>query len=431
MKKTEVHYSEEAEKAVLGCMLVHPKKSLPKFDEALKFSDFFVPAHRILAEIICYIDSCGHEVDVLTVHQELCDRKLDSKVGSPGILADLMSGYVSHETMESYIRIVVKKSKYRALMEMAEGIRSKLEEGEDIETVLSGVQALVDNASTVKEGRIYSGKAPWDALYAYIDSCPLERQKTWLKTGFMQLDACVNSLRPGRSYVIAARPGIGKTALALNIMRNLLIEKKPCGMVSLEMSESEVRQRMLANHASIDTRKIENGLDADGKLKANLVRSEVEAWPLHVLEQSSMNIADLRLRVRQLAHLGCKVIFVDYLQLLSSEDPRASKKKHEELGEITRLTKVMARTFNIPIVMLVQLARMDKDSEPDLENLAGSDSIGRDADCVIIMYKEGEAPDNRRVPITWKIAKNRQGPRGKIPTNFDGPLVRFTEKGIE
>jgi replicative DNA helicase len=428
-KKKEVKYNHEAEQAVVGCMIGHPKEVIPKVADVLKTSDFFVPAHQILVEVICLLEENGKPVDVMTIHESLVERKLDVEVGSPGILGELLTAYPLHYNVDSYIQMVLRQSKYRNLIKMVRSLEEMTLSEEPIEEILNASQAILDDIGTIRDGEISHGKAGWEDLYTHIHANIEELQRKWIKTGFMQLDASLNGLRPGRSYVIAARPGIGKTALALNMVRNLCMNEKACGLITMEMDDTECRLRILSNHASIDTRRIENGCSDAEKAVLDGLRPEVEKWPIHVLDQSTMSLSDLRKRARQLVKMGCKAIFIDYLQLMHPDDAR--KKSYDSLTEITRTIKVMARRYQVPFITLVQLNRAERngDGEPDLENLAGSDSVGRDADCVIILYKDGEGSDFRHVPITWKIAKNRQGPRGKIATNFDGPLVRFTEKG--
>jgi replicative DNA helicase len=452
-----VLYSAEAEKAVLGCMVAQPGEVIDEATNTLGKEDFFVPAHQEIFAALREMRNSAQAVDVMTIHQWLTDRKLAEAVGSPGILADLLVGFATHLNVGSYIRIVKEKSLLRCLQAACSTIV------QDITEMPDTVAAVLDRAETaifkVTDSGLTQSTVPArdeiDKAIKLIEN--FQKRKGHLQgisTGFHKLDELTAGWKAGEMIVLAARPGQGKTALALTFARRALEQrydeasdgwKKPghaVGMFSLEMTNEQLMLRLLASYGSESLSRIRSGeLDEHAMQKLRMIAADMREWPLYLDDSSFLTINQLRGKARRMKdRSGIEMLVVDYLQLLRSESAQAKDNRQNEVAEISRGIKALAKELEIPIIILAQLNRRSEEAgkgknEPALHNLRESGAIEQDADVVLLLHRpdpEKDEEGNERqvgpiIPYSLNIAKQRNGPTDRLELLFHSSYTRFDD----
>jgi replicative DNA helicase len=447
-------YSAEAEKAVLGCMMAQPAEVMNEATETLSKQDFFVPAHQEIFEGLRELYNSAQAIDVMTVHQWLTDRKMAEAVGSPGILAELLVGFATHLNVGSYIRIVKDKSLLRCLQAACSSIVQDIADAPDaVSTVLDRAESeifAVTNMGLTNSTR--TAKDEIESAIALIEN--FQKNKGHLKgisTGFHKLDEATTGWQPGDMIVLAARPGQGKTALALTFARHALDQRydeatdswkkpgHPVGIFSLEMTNPQLMLRLLAAYGSESLQRIRQGdLDEHSLQKLRMVAGDMKECPLYLDDSSFLTINQLRgkaRRMKQRWNIG--LLIVDYLQLLRSESAQAKDNRQNEVAEISRGIKALAKELSIPIIILAQLNRRSEESkaEPALHNLRESGAIEQDADVVMLLHREEAEKDQDGqekqhgpvIPYILNIAKQRNGPTERLNILFHAPYTRFDD----
>jgi replicative DNA helicase len=447
-------YSEDAEKAVLGCMLAQPHEVINDATETLSKNDFYVPGHREIFDALRELYNSGQAIDVLSVHQWLTDRKLAEAVGSPGILGELLTAYATHLNVGSYIRIVKDKSLLRCLQLACSTIVQDIADAPDaVSTVLDRAESEIFAVTNM--GLTNSTRAAKDEIEAAITLIEsFQKNKGHLKgigTGFHKLDELTTGWQPGDMVVLAARPGQGKTALALTFARHALDQrydeatdswKKPghgVGIFSLEMTNAQLMLRLLAAYGSESLQRIRQGdLDEHALQKLRMVAADMKEWPLYLDDSSYLTINQLRGKARRMKQRwNIDLLIVDYLQLLRSESAQAKDNRQNEVAEISRGIKALAKELHIPIIILAQLNRRSEEAkaEPALHNLRESGAIEQDADMVLLLHRteaekdtEGnERPHGPVMPYVLNIAKQRNGPTERLDILFHSYYTRFDD----
>ena len=457
MLSPTVLYSAEAEKAVLGCMLAQPADVIVEVIETLVKEDFFVPAHQEIFAALRDMDSAGQSVDAISLHQWLTDRKIAEAIGSPGILAEIYTGFATHLNVGSYIKIVKEKSLLRCLQGACSTIVA------DIADMPDSVASVLDRAETaifqVTNMGLTQSTVPAreeiDKAIKLIEN--FQNRKGHLQglpTGFHKLDEMTAGWKAGEMIVLAARPGQGKTALALTFARHALDQrydeatdawKKPghaVGMFSLEMTNEQLMLRLLASFGSESLGRIRSGeLDDVSMQKLRMIAADMREWPLYLDDSSFLSINQLRGKARRMKdRYGIEMLVIDYLQLLKSESAQAKDNRQNEVAEISRGIKALAKELSIPIIILAQLNRRSEEagkgrSEPALHNLRESGAIEQDADVVLLLHRHDAEKDeegNERqmgpvIPYSLIIAKQRNGPTDKLDILFNSPYTRFDD----
>jgi replicative DNA helicase len=449
-----VLYSAEAEKAVLGCMMAQPAEVINDATVALSKEDFFVPAHQEIFGAMREMYNLSQAIDVMTIHQWLVDRKLADAVGSPGILAELLVGFATHLNVASYIQIVKDKSLLRCLQlacstivqdiaDMPDSVPSVLDRAESAIFQVTN-QGLTNSTVTARE--------EIDRAIALIEAFQNRKGHLHgLPTGFHKLDEMTAGWKAGEMIVLAARPGQGKTALALTFARHALDQrydeatdswKKPghaVGMFSLEMTNEQLMLRLLAAYGSESLQRIRQGeLDEHSMQKLRLVAADMKEWPFYLDDSSFLTINQLRGKARRMKdRWGIDLLVIDYLQLLRSESSQAKDNRQNEVAEISRGIKALAKELSIPIIILAQLNRRSEEnkSEPALHNLRESGAIEQDADVVLLLHRKDSEKDqdgNEQqtgpvIPYSLNIAKQRNGPTDRLDILFHAPYTRFDD----
>ncbi|WP_237394905.1 replicative DNA helicase [Methylacidimicrobium sp. AP8] len=441
-------YSAEAERAVLGSLLVHPELVLNQAFETLSSDDFFVPAHRVLFDLLRSMDARHQAIDVLTVHQNLVDSNLAAQVGSPAILAELATSFSSHLNIGTYIQLVKDKSLLRHLHQACCSIVQRIvDEPQPTSAVLDHAEReifRVTNLSLTRSSVPVSIELR--RALELVDSFHRRKGKLFgIPTGFYELDMLTTGWQKGDMVVLAARPGVGKTALGLTFARQAIrqrydVEKDAwvqpghaVGFFSLEMTNPQIMLRLLASVASESLQKIRRGeLDDSALEKLRRISADAQEWPLYLDDSSGLTIHQLRAKARRMKdQYKIELLIVDYLQLLRSDSPQARENRQVEIAEISRGLKALAKELDIPVIVLAQLNRRVEEgkAEPALHHLRESGAIEQDADVVLLLHRPDseEEVSPAEIPYTLHVAKQRNGPTDKIDIRFNALYTRFED----
>jgi len=437
-------FNLEAERSVLGACLLE-KEAMQLVVESLVPEDFYDPRHRSAFEVIHGMAERDLAVDSLTFREEVKRLGLEERIGGQPFIASLMDAVTTTANVEYHIGIVRDKSVHRGLITVGSDI-TRLGFSEDME---------VDEALETAEHKVYeiahTGRASnvrsaGEVVKAAFDGIEKRLREgvddTGVKTGFADFDSISGGLQPGGLYILAARPSMGKTAFALNIAQHVALQENvPVLVFSLEMSAEQIAMRMLSSESRVNLREIFAANDVQNEQWNNIKEASdrLAVCPIFIDDSSVLNTLDLRGRCRRFfakhqVEKGPRgLIVLDYLQLM--EVARKSDNRQQEVSEISRALKAVAREFKVPVLALSQLSRdVEKrggSKKPQLSDLRDSGAIEQDADMVVFLYREayyameGENADPTSEVI---VAKNRNGPTGKVELIFFREYARFDSK---
>lgn len=423
----------EAEIALLGCLMLD-RDAMIKIADRIIGDDFYDHRHRQIYEAICTLYERNVPIDVLTVSNQLEENKLIDRVGGSSYLASLVNAVPSAANVLHYAEIVHKKGTLRRLIQSA-GEITNLAFGEDgdIETILDQAEHTL---FTISQNHHKQNFVPISSVlhdtFERIEILHRERGKLrGLPTGFIDLDKILSGLQKSDLVVLAARPAMGKTSLSLDILRYVAVQTKtPVAIFSLEMSKDQLVDRLLAAQSDVNFSKIRNGhLTEDDFEKLGEAMGKLSEAPLFIDDTAGGNIMEIRTKARRLAaehNLG--LVVVDYLQLMAG---RSTDNRVQEVSEISRGLKILARELNVPVLALSQLSRgveSRPDKVPQLADLRESGSIEQDADVVMFIYREDMykgAESSRPNIAEIHIKKHRNGPTGQVDLYFDGSRTSF------
>ena len=432
--------SNDAESAVLGALLLS-NRNIPKAIELLEPDSFYNPKHKIIFEAILKLFEKNQAIDVVTISEYLSNRGLLDAAGGSFYLTNLSNYVANSANFEDYAKIVIEKYIKRSLIEASESIiRSSMDESND---ALEEIDRAESKIFAIAEKRLKKSfltlKTISKDTYKIIQNLrkgDLNFSQS-IKTGYAQLDHLLGGLHNSDLLILAARPSMGKTALALSIARNTaLLYQNPVAFFSLEMSANQLVTRLISAEARIDQHRLSKGIISDEE-DSNIVKSigELSNLPIYIDDSASMTIMELRAKARRMkSDYGIKVVFVDYLQLISS--PK-SESREREISMISRSLKQMAKELEIPVVALAQLNRMVEnrpDKRPFLSDLRESGSIEQDADVVMFVHrpeyygikffdKEQKFPTENMAEVI--VGKQRNGPTGTVKLAFIKNYARF------
>jgi replicative DNA helicase len=414
--------------------------------EKLDSEDFSLDSHRRIFHRMTELMNNQHAVDIVTLSNELARLKEIETVGGVAYLASLTEGLPRRPVIDEYIRIVKDKSLLRKLMLICSAaIARAADQGESALDVLGAAETQLMEVS--KKGLaqgFQSLEQIVEGSFGTIDNLYRQsREVTGLATGFTQLDIMTSGLQKGELIIIAARPSMGKTALAINIAENAAINGKAIVAVfSLEMSKESLLRRMLASQAWVDQTRLQKGFlgrEEHEKLQAAL--TQLVDTRLFIDDTAGISLAEMRSRARRLKQneKGLDLIVVDYLQLMSATVPSSGKKNYEnrtqEVSAISRGLKALAKELNVPVVALSQLSRAGvqrkDDHRPLLSDLRESGSIEQDADVVAFIHRESYYKHDEEMSEADKakseiiVAKQRNGPTDTVYLNWIGKYTRF------
>ncbi len=425
--------SLEAEQSTLGSMLLD-KEAIATAAEILVAEDFYRDAHRIIFDALISLFNKGEPADLITVTEALRQRNALEDVGGASYISTLANTVPTSANCEYYARIVKNKSTMRALVAAGSQIASiGYDQTSDVGESLDKAEQLIFRISQRGEtGTVSDMKTVLMSTFDRIERLyTTTGALTGLSTGFAEVDNMLSGLQPSELIVIAGRPSMGKTAFALNIAEHVgATEGKPVLIFSLEMSREQLAQRMLCSQATVDGQRLRRGnlLEADWERLSHAIGRLSEA-PIFIDDSPSATALDIRTRARRLkAEQGLSLIIIDYLQLVQGH--ARSENRNQEIAEITRSLKTLARELQVPVVSLAQLSRAVEataDKRPLLSHLRESGEIEQSADVVAFIYREDYyKPDTERRNIAEIIiAKQRNGPTGTIELAWQREYTRF------
>jgi replicative DNA helicase len=427
-------HNTEAEESVLGAVMLSAEAANIAL-QTLVADDFYVPAHQMIWDAITALFDGDQPIDPITVNDWLRRRGNLERVGGLATITRLMEGVPSTSNIEYYAGIVDDNSARRRLLRAGSEVGSLALQGDmAIENVLDAAEAEV---FAVADRRIGQGLEPVGSLIKGT----LERieevgaagnEITGIPTGFNDLDQLLAGLHKANLIVIAARPSMGKSTLAINIAANVAMLDKPVAVFTLEMSREEVVQRLLSSLASVDSSKIRTGqLDADRWQRLSAASAKLYDMPFYVDDSHDLTVTSIRAKCRRLKHSsqGLELVVVDYLQLM--QGPRSAENRQQEIADISRSMKSLARELEVPVIAVSQLNRQLEQREnkrPRLGDLRESGAIEQDADIVMFIYRaDFYDPGNAEYAgiAEVEVAKHRSGARDTIKLGFAAEFSRF------
>ncbi len=429
--------SIEAEQSLLGCLMLD-RNAIIKVGDFLQPKDFYKGIHQEIYQVMVDLFTRGEPIDLLSVSSRLKEKGTLEEIGGSSYLTQLINTVPTASHVMSYAKIVQKKRILRDLIDAGQDISLMgYEEAEDIEKVLDNAEKRVFSiAQHSLSQEFVPVKSTLEGAFERIEELSrYEGKLRGLPTGFSDLDNILAGLQKSDFIILASRPSIGKSSLALDIARNVAIEQKiPVGVFSLEMSADQVVDRLIAAQANVDLWRLRTGkLSSEGddndfvRIQQSLgVLSEA---PIFIDDAASPNILQMRAMARRLqARHGLGLIIVDYIQLMESRSP--SENMVQQMTEISRSLKGLAKELNVPVLALSQLSRTVEQRSPQIPRLADlreSGALEQDADVVLFLYREDKyRPDTTRKNIVdIIIAKHRNGPVGRIETYFDERRASF------
>jgi replicative DNA helicase len=424
----------EAEQALLGSLLLD-QDAIDQIVELVKSKDFYQDAHKVIYETILDLHQGGQAVDLVTLTDALRSRGLLERVGGVSYLAVLSSVVPTAANAEYYAKIVAEKAILRQLIATATQIAQKGYEGvEDVAHLLDEAERMVMQVSSERrrEGFVPIKDLLMETL-DYLENLARHKEDLTGVPTFRDLDKLLSGLHNSDLIVCAARPGMGKTSFCLNIAQKVAIKHKiPVAIFSLEMSKEQLVLRMLSSEALVDQSKLRSGylLEEDWKRLAMAAGRLAEA-PIYIDDTPGISVLEVRGKSRKLkAENGLGLIIIDYLQLMQSS--RRTENRQQEIAEISRNLKALARELNLPVLALSQLSRaveQTHDKRPALSHLRESGSIEQDSDCVLFIHRpEYYDPETEKKGIAEIIvAKHRHGPTGSIEVGFLAEFTKFVD----
>ena len=417
----------EAEQSVLGALLID-KDAVVEVAEFLRPKHFYQEKHGKIFEAVIILYETREPVDVVTVGDRLKKNKSFKKVGGASYLAELVDRVPTSAHVEKYARIVKDLATKRELISQASRlVEESFDEGKELSEVLDKAERAIFGLSQQHLARNFIPIK--DALAESFDRLDeLHKQAGGIRgvaTGFTDLDNVLAGFQRSNLLILAARPGMGKTSLALNIAQYASVEQKiPVGFFSLEMSQEELVDRLLVAQADIDAWKLKTGrLNEKDFAQLSDAMGELAEAPLYIDDTPGMSIMEMRTKARRLqAEHGVELIVVDYLQLAHS---RNLENRVQEISEVSMGLKNLARELKVPVLALSQLSRAVEHrglKRPQLADLRESGGIEQDADVVMFLYREDEEDLEN---IKLNIAKHRNGPLATINLRFRGDRIRF------
>lgn len=424
----------EAEQAVIGAIFLEPS-SLILASEILIPEDFYRVAHQKIFSVMLKLNDNGKAVDLVTVTEELSAVKLIEDIGGVSYLSELAASVPTAANIEYYARIVEEKSLLRRLIRTATNIATDGYTREDeVETVLSEAEkSILEVAQRKNAGAFHNIK---DVLVRTYDNIELMHNRvgdiTGIPTGFTELDRMTAGFQRNDLIIVGARPSVGKTAFALNIAQNVAIKAgENVAIFSLEMGAEQLVMRMLCAEGNIDAQRLRTGSLTDedwGKL--TMAMGSLSNAGIFIDDTPGVRMNDIRAKCRRLKQEhGLGMILIDYLQLILGSG-RSGENRQQEVSEISRSLKQLARELEVPIIALSQLSRgveQRQDKRPMMSDIRESGSIEQDADIVAFLYRDDyydKESENKNI-IEIIIAKQRNGPVGTVQLAFVKEYNKF------
>jgi replicative DNA helicase len=435
----------DAEQSLLGCLMLD-KDAIIKIVDFIKAEDFYKGIHQEIFQAMVDLYEKAEPIDILSVSAKLKERELLVEIGGSSYLSSLINSVPTATHISNYARIVRQKKILRDLISASHEIGlSAFDETEDVDVLIDKAERTVFN---IGQRALTQAFTPIKDILAETfnrldDLSKNQGKHRGVPTGFKALDNILSGLQNSDLIILAARPSMGKSSLAMDIARHVAVfENKPVGIFSLEMSKDQLADRMIASQANIDSWRLRTGRLSDGGASGDSDFSRIQhamgtlsEAPIYIDDAGSVNILQMRAMARRLqANKGLSLLIVDYLQLM--EPSNKFQGSVQQITEISRALKILAKELNIPVLALSQLSRAVEQRVPQIPRLADlreSGSIEQDADVVLFIYREDRYNENslKKNIAEIIIAKHRNGPIGSCELYFDEQRVSFRniEKG--
>jgi replicative DNA helicase len=423
-------HSNDAEQGVLGCILLSPNECMGECLTKLKSGSevFYDLRHQTIFDAMADMFDKREAIDIITLQQRLKDSQLLDQVGGVSYITSLQDIVPSSANLDYYLNIVQDKFLLRKMIRVCTDVVARVYECEgEVDSLMDEVERDVLRISEFRVQSQISGIK--DLVYRAINTIEDYHQRqgklTGLPTGFIDLDKLTTGMHPGEMIVIAARPSVGKTSLAMNIAEHVAIDNNiPVGVFSLEMTADSLVLRMLCSRSRVNLRNVRDGFLAERDFpKLTLNAGKLAGAPIFIDDSSGLSILQLRAKARRMfQQYGIKLFVIDYLQLLHSSS-RKAENRQQEIADISGGIKALAKELNVPVIVLSQLNReveREKGRAPRLSDLRESGSIEQDADLVGLLYKPSSKSDDDEsggasepedaIPVNLLIAKQRNGP---------------------
>ncbi|MEM6910549.1 MAG: replicative DNA helicase [Verrucomicrobiota bacterium] len=438
--------SEEAEKGVLSCLFRDPQRCCGEAIENISEEHFYQPAHRTVYQILTEHYNDSKPVDLLSVTQTLMDRQKLAEAGGADRVTELATFEPDTAHFSHYLGILKEKRTLRDIIRTCTlSISKAYERQEDIEELLDTVEQEVLRVREEGERNVMRSMKDevMDAIKKIEEISSDPHSLTGLGSGFQGLDRMTNGLHGGEMFIIAARPSMGKTSLAMNIVEHVgVTQNQPVAVFSLEMSTESLVMRLLCARAAVDMASIRGGMLGTPDFKKLMAASgDLARSPIFIDDSPGLSIMELRAKARRLHNRhGIQLIAIDYLQLLKSNSSKARDNRQIEIAEISAGIKALSKELNIPIIVLAQLNRNPEQrtgGKPRLSDLRESGSIEQDADVVGLLIRnkyyaeDDEAKEAEAGKAELIIAKQRNGPTGEVKLTFLEKFMRFGDRAAE
>lgn len=437
----------DAERAALSCMLLDPVTIIPKAIENLSSGYFYIPAHRIIFEALLHLYKTRPEgkLDLIVLNTELAKQGTLEAVGGPKTLADLLDDVPTTALFDDYAEFLKEKFVLRrVIQDCTECVTEAFDGPESAAVFLDSVEKKVlkirnetQNEKGILDMRVHVLKV----IESIDDMYNSGGTSGGIMTGFHDLDEMTNGFHGGEMIVIAARPSMGKTSFAMNIVENIAIRKDnpiPVAVFSLEMTSESLVQRLLCSRAKVQMQKLRGGFLSKADFpKLMQVAGQLAEAPIWIDDTPGLTINELQAKARRLKQQhDIKLIAIDYLQLLKAPDVARKDGREKEIAEISGGVKGIAKELNIPVIVLAQLNRNpdSRGGKPRMSDLRESGSIEQDADLIgLLVRPEVYAEDDEDRESKWGeaefiIAKQRNGPTGEVPLTFHKEFMRFDNR---
>ncbi len=439
MPKREIPNNKEAEMSVLGATFLD-RNALVKVCESVTEDMFYYEAHQKIFVSIKSLFDNKIPLDITTLKEELDRKKYFNSIGGLEYLSEIIDSVATTANLDYYIKIIKDKAGYRALIDAATDIITKSYEDErgDISGAFDNAERTILNITKTRQSSEFK---PIKEVLALAkekleDLSKNKHAVTGIETGFPDLDKVTSGLHAGELIILAARPGMGKTAFALNIgVNGGMTTKQAIAIFTLEMPAEQLVSRMISSTGSIDSYKLQTGnMQHNDWKKYNEAMSQLSDTNIYIEDNASITISEIKAKCRRLANQdeGLGLVIIDYLQLVTTGGRTESRQ--QEVAEISRTLKTMAMELRVPVIALAQLSRnaeRRENNEPMLTDLRESGQIEQDADLVMFINRKDyfktkeEINKEKSVPVDIIIAKHRKGATGKFKLTFELNMSNF------
>ncbi len=435
LMKRVLPHSVEAEQSVIGSMLMD-KDAIIAASEIITAADFYQQQYGVMFECMVELFNEGAPVDLITLQNRLKEKDVPPEVSSLEFVRDIITTVPTSANVRSYANIVYEKSVLRKLIKVNEEIANTCYAGkEPLEQILAGTEKTIfDLLQNRNSGDFVPiRQVALNVLENIETASKSQGTVTGIPTGFIDLDYKTSGMQPSDLVLIAARPSMGKTAFVLNLVDHVAVRKGlPCMIFSLEMSKEQLVNRMLAMESNVDAQKLRNGNLTDSDWDAIVEGIGVIGNSKMIIDDTpGISITELRSKCRKMKlEYGLSMVIIDYLQLMTGSGGKSSESRQQEISEISRSLKALAREINAPVIALSQLSRACEtrtDHRPMLSDLRESGAIEQDADVVMFLYRDDYYNKDTDTPNIAEviIAKQRNGPIGTVNLLWQPEFTKF------